>query len=103
LGNDDLLITFTAVVAAEKSLASFLPNLPKFMIPSFAIVVAILTAFDQTTKPGTRWRLSAGYATKFRGLKTKTLIVDPTDRAAIAQMNEEFQALDEKWLNDTTF
>jgi len=71
VGNNVRLIALSALVAAEKSITSFAPNLPKFVIPTCAIVVAIGTAFDQTTKPGTRWRLSTGYTAKFAGSRPR--------------------------------
>jgi hypothetical protein len=101
-----MLIVLSAIVAAEKTFNSWFTNVPgwlKIGLSICAIAVAILTAFDQAAKPGTRWRLSTGYATKFRGLKTKARTINPADRAAIVQLSDELQALDQKWLDDTTF
>jgi hypothetical protein len=99
------LIVLSAVVAAEKTIASLFTGVSALLnaiIAICSILVAIGTAFDQSVKPGIRWRLSSGYATKFRGLKIKARMVDPTNRAAISQLSDAFEALDQKWLEDTT-
>jgi hypothetical protein len=99
------LIVFLALVAAEKTITAFFDPVPTWIMVVFAvlsIVVAIGTAYDQSAKPGTRWRLSAGYATKFRGLITQAKMCDPIDRDAITRLGKDFQELDQKWLDDTT-
>jgi hypothetical protein len=100
-----LLIVLSAIVAAEKTIVSWFASAPaalNIIIAICSILVAIGTAFDQSVKPGTQWRLCSGYGTKFRGLKIKARMVDPTNRRAISQLSDDFQALDQKWLEDTT-
>lgn len=99
------LIVLSAIVAAEKTITSFFHSVPwelNVAISLCSIVVAIGTAFDQSVKPGIKWRLSSGYATRFRNLKIKAEMVDPINRAAISQLGDRFQSLDQAWLDDTT-
>jgi hypothetical protein len=99
------LIVLSAIVAADKTFASWFSSVPRELtigISICSILVAIGTAFDQSVKPGTRWRLSSGYATKFRGLKLKAQMIDATNADAINQLSDDFQVLDQKWLDDTT-
>lgn len=101
-----LLIVLSAIVAASKSIEGLFTNVPKSLkvaIPICAIIVGIMTSFDQSVKPGIRWRMSGTYVAHFRALKVKAGTIDPTDRAAINEVSGEFTALNQKWLEDTTF
>ncbi len=99
------LIVLSAIVAAEKTITSFF-NAGSLKlgvaISLCSIAVAIGTAFDQSMKPGIKWRLSSGYATRFRNLKIKAQMADPTNRATISQLGDQFQLLNQGWLDDTT-
>jgi hypothetical protein len=100
------LIVLSAIVAFEKNIAAWFgntePQTLTIIIGICAFLVAIGTAFDQAVKPGTRWRLSSGYETKFSDLKIKARMVDPTSRDAISQLTDKFEDLVLKWLDDTT-
>jgi hypothetical protein len=99
------LIVLSAVVAAEKTIASLFAKEPvelTSIIAICSILVAIGTAFDQSVKPGTRWRLSTGYSEKFLDLKRMAGLVDATGRSAVIQLDKEFKDLVQKWLDDTT-
>jgi hypothetical protein len=96
-----ILIGLAVIVAGEKQITSFAQNLPNFIIPTCALILAAGTGFDQIIKPGTRWLLCISYGTKFRSLKVKAHMIDPTDREAISKLTDEFQTLKEKYFNDT--
>jgi hypothetical protein len=100
------LIVLSAIVAAEKTLTPLLtwapPDAVQTGIAVCSLLVAIGTAFDQGVKPGTRWRLSAGYSEKFSGLKREAQRADPTDRAVITKLDKDYLDLVQKWLEDTT-